>query len=70
MPITSAQMAATQERRYDAMRGTAYPYRLTQRATAAEVERLAADLGLQVMWATARRIGLTTHEVTLAKGVA
>ena len=55
--------------RFDAIRGTARPYRLTQRATLADLERIASDLGLTIAWQTMRMIGLTTAEVTLTRPV-
>ena len=53
--------------RFDAMRGTNHPHRLTQRQTREEVERFAASIGLRVDWHTTHRIGMTTAEVTLVK---
>ena len=53
--------------RYDLMMGTSYPYRVAQRVTAAEAQRIAATMRRRVDLSSARMIGRTTAEVALVK---
>jgi len=53
--------------RFDVMLGAWNPFRVAQRVTLAELEKIAATRGLRVVWATMHMIGNTTAEVTLRK---